>query len=192
MQRTERSNYLFVFLRSQNNAFDVGLMCRVLTHLAMKKSAHFREYWILIDGVIIMTSHSEMTRWLRRPKGSMVWVLLFAMPLAAPASPPGAERSGVPPPDARSILTRIAQTLSKAPHFSVVMNSSYDTVQPNGYKVEWNDVRKVALSRPDRLRIDTEQSDGEHSLILFDGKTITAFNESRQVYAQAPQPGELD
>src|SRR5262245_54066947 len=138
---------------------------------------------------IIMISHSEMIRWVCRLKGSMSWALLFGMALAAPAISPNAERTGVPPPDARSILTQMAQTLSKAPHLSVIINSSYDTVQPNGFKVEWNDIRKVVLSRPGQLRIDTEQSDGEHSLILFDGKTITAFDESRQVYAQAPQHG---
>jgi hypothetical protein len=122
----------------------------------------------------------------------MSWILLLAMPMGALAAAPSAAKSGAPPPDARGILTRMAQALSKAPHFSVVIHSSYDTVQPNGYKVEWNDVRKVVLSRPDRMRIDTEQSDGVHSLILFDGKAITAFDESRQVYAQAPQPGGLD
>ena len=58
--------------------------------------------------------------------------------------------------------------------------------------MEWNEIRKVTLSRPDRLRVDMERSDGARSLILFDGKNITTFDERANVYAQAPQPGGID
>jgi len=50
----------------------------------------------------------------------------------------------------------------------------------------------VTLSRPDRLRIDSERSDGARSLVLFDGKEITTFDESGRAYAQTPQPGGVD
>jgi hypothetical protein len=86
----------------------------------------------------------------------------------------------------------MAEFLSKTPRMSVTVHAAYDTVQPNGYKVEWNEIRKVTLRRPDQLRIDAERSDGAHSLILFDGKNITTFYESSNVYAQAPQPGGVD
>jgi hypothetical protein len=86
----------------------------------------------------------------------------------------------------------MAEFLSKTSRMSVTVHGAYDAVQGNGYKVEWNEIRKVTLRRPDQLRIDTERSDGAHSLILFDGKKITTFDESRQVYAQAPQPGDVD
>lgn len=96
------------------------------------------------------------------------------------------------PPDAKAILMRMADFLSKAPRVSVTVHGAYDAVQPEGDKVEWNDLRKVTLSRPDRLRIDTERSDGARSLLVFDGKEITTFDESTRTYAQASHPGSVD
>jgi hypothetical protein len=52
-------------------------------------------------------------------------------------------------PDARAILLRMADFLSKAPHMSVTIHSSYDALQAEGDKVEWNDARNVTLSPPD-------------------------------------------
>src|SRR6185369_1395310 len=75
-----------------------------------------------------------------------------------------AEPAATGPPDAKAILTQMADFLSKAPRMSVTVHGAYDSVQPDGEKVEWNDVRKVSLIRPDRLRVDIERSDGKHSL----------------------------
>ena len=83
-----------------------------------------------------------------------------------------------PKPDARAIMMRMAEFLSKAQHMSVTVHGAYDALQPEGDKVKWNEVRTVTLSRPDHLRIDSERSDGARSLVLFDGKQITTFDES--------------
>jgi hypothetical protein len=95
-------------------------------------------------------------------------------------------------PDARQIMMRMADYLSKAPNWSVRVHSSYDAVQPDGAKVEWNDVRNVTLVRPDRLRVEGERSDGARTLMVFDGKQITTFDEASKVYAQAAHPGSVD
>jgi hypothetical protein len=95
-------------------------------------------------------------------------------------------------PDGRAVLMRMADYLAKSPAWSVTVHTAYDTVQPDGYKVEWNDMRKVTLRRPDRLRVESQRSDGARSLVVFDGKTITCFDESARVYAQTPHPGTLD
>jgi hypothetical protein len=100
--------------------------------------------------------------------------------------------AGEPPPDAKAILKRMADFLSKTPRMSLTVHASYDALQPEGDKVEWNDVRRVTLSRPDRLRIDTQRSDGARSLLVFDGKEITTFDESSRAYAQASHPGSVD
>src|SRR5439155_1399604 len=59
-------------------------------------------------------------------------------------------------------------------------------------KVEWNEVRTLTLSRPDRLRVESERSNGTRSVVIFDGKEISTFDESGRVYAQATQPGGVD
>jgi hypothetical protein len=74
----------------------------------------------------------------------------------------------------------------------VTAHTAYDAVQPDGFKVEWNEIRTVTLRRPDGLRVESERSDGARSLVLFDGKTITSFDESKRVYAQEKHPGTVD
>jgi len=95
-------------------------------------------------------------------------------------------------PDGRAVLMRMADYLAKSPAWSVTVHTAYDAVQRDGYKVEWNEIRKVTLRRPDRLRVESERSDGARSLLLFDGKTITSFDESGRVYAQALHPGTVN
>jgi hypothetical protein len=95
-------------------------------------------------------------------------------------------------PDGRAILMRMANYLAKSPAWSVTLHTSYDAVQPDGFKVEWNEMRTVTLQRPDRLRVESERSDGARSLVLFDGKTITSFDEKARVYAQQERQGSVD
>jgi hypothetical protein len=139
-----------------------------------------------------MKTRLESVRGLLNPTEWLARVFVLTMSVAAAAVPsatPSAREQG---PDAEAILSRMAEFLSKTPQMSVTVHGAYDAVQQDGSKVEWNEIRKVTLSRPDRLRIDSERSDGARSLILFDGKNITTFDESGQVYAQAPQSGGVD
>ena len=95
-------------------------------------------------------------------------------------------------PNGRAVLMRMADYLAKSPAWSVTIHTAYDAVQLDGYKVEWNDIRTVTLRRPDRLRVESQRSDGARSLVLFDGRTITSFDETARVYAQTLHPGSLN
>ena len=95
-------------------------------------------------------------------------------------------------PDGRAVLMRMADYLAKSSAWSVTVHTAYDAVQPDGFKIEWNGTRTVTLRRPDRLRVESERSDGACSLVLFDGKTITSFDEKGRVYAQEQHPGTVD
>src|SRR5215467_10551128 len=72
-------------------------------------------------------------------------------------------------PDGRAVLMRMADYLAKSRAWSVTAHTAYDAVQPDGYKVEWNEIRTINLRRPDGLRVESERSDGARSLVLFDG-----------------------
>ena len=104
----------------------------------------------------------------------------------------GAQAPAGSQPDARKILLGMAEFLGKAERLKVTAHSAYDTVQASGQKIEWNEVRTLTLSRPDRLRMETEKSNGARSLVVFDGKQISAFDEAGKLYAQAPQSGGVD
>jgi hypothetical protein len=93
---------------------------------------------------------------------------------------------------ASAILMRMADFLGGQQSFSVSVRSGYDAVQKSGQKVEFGDMRKVTLSRPDRLRMEGERSDGVKTVTVFSGKEIVLIDETRNVYATAPQPGGLD
>lgn len=120
--------------------------------------------------------------------------LAFAAALVATCSTSHlAEAAGqVTPEMARKRLLEAAETLGKAKTYSVEIDSTYDAVQPSGQKVEFGDSREVLVRRPDRLRIDVERSDGETSVVQFDGKVITVATTGENIYAQAERAGTLD
>ena len=93
---------------------------------------------------------------------------------------------------ASAILMRMAEFLGGTQRFSVSVRGGYDAVQKSGQKIEYNEMRKVTLSRPDRLRVEGERSDGAKKLIVFNGKEIVLIDAASNVYATAPQPGGLD
>ncbi|HEX7635968.1 MAG TPA: DUF2092 domain-containing protein [Noviherbaspirillum sp.] len=93
---------------------------------------------------------------------------------------------------AREILMRMARFLSTAPSFSVSLNTGYDAVQNSGQKIEFDERRKVIISRPDHLHAEAERSDGSKVSVVFTGKEIVLVDPTNNVYATAPQQGGLD
>ncbi len=110
-----------------------------------------------------------------------------------PAATPGpAAQVVAEPKEAKDILLRMAGYLAQAPRFSVNVQGNYDVVQGSGQKIEFGEMRKITVSRPNGLRVEAEHSDGEQHLVLYDGKNITVFSPSQNVYAQASKPGGID
>ena len=71
-----------------------------------------------------------------------------------------AQAPAASPPDARAILVGMAEFLAKTQAMSASVQGAYDAVQTSGLKVEWNVKGTVAVRRPDRLRAESEQSNG--------------------------------
>jgi hypothetical protein len=91
-----------------------------------------------------------------------------------------------------AILKNMSEFLAKAERFSVNIRDGYDAVQQSGQKVEFGEVRKVTVSRPDRLRIEVERSDGEKGLVVFNGKDLTVYSADKNVHATVSREGTLD
>jgi hypothetical protein len=128
---------------------------------------------------------------LQRPFKSFALVFLIGAASLALMSAAD-ETKAAKAPDGRAVLMRMADYLAKSPAWSVTVQTAYDAVQPDGFKVEWNGTRTVTVKRPNMLRVESVRSDGARSLVLFDGKTITSFDETAKVYAQKEHPGTLD
>ena len=94
--------------------------------------------------------------------------------------------------DAKKILMSMAEFLAKAPRFSVNLTGSFEVLQVSGQKIEFGENRKITVSRPNGLRVEVEHSDGEKHLVLYDGKEITTFSPTQNVYAQVSKPGGID
>lgn len=94
--------------------------------------------------------------------------------------------------DPEQLLSAMAEKMANTKQFSVTMHMGYDVVQESGQKIEFSEIRKVTIDRPNHLRSDVEQSDGDVSQFIYDGKRITLFSATENVYAQTDHPGDLN
>jgi hypothetical protein len=123
-------------------------------------------------------------------------VLVAALLLLAAAPVLAAKQKEAPAPtiDEKSmtILKKMGDFLGKAGKFTVTVRSTHDTVQESGQKIEFGRLLKYTISRPDRFRVDSQDSDGKKATVVFDGKTITAYGERQNVYSSAELTGTMD
>lgn len=112
------------------------------------------------------------------------------VPVPVPAAMPQAP--GPEPTEAKAILLRMANYLAQAQKLTFDMSDNYDTLQVSGQKIEFGEKRKIRLSRPNGLRVEIEESNSEKHVFTYDGKDMTVFNPSHNVYAQATITGGID
>jgi len=93
--------------------------------------------------------------------------------------------------DAQSLFMEMAEKLA-GNDFSVSMFMSYDAVQESGQKIEFSERRIITIMRPNHLRAVALQSDGDKHLLVFDGKVITLFSETENVYSRIEHAGTVD
>jgi hypothetical protein len=122
--------------------------------------------------------------------GWAVALLLMVAPISAQQTGPTDQNKSEQ--QAMAVVKRMADFLSQAQRFSVTEDIGFDAVQDSGQKIEFGETRKILLSRPDRLRIDSTKRDGAQDEVIFDGKDITVFNPKENVYATDVRPGTVD
>jgi hypothetical protein len=130
-----------------------------------------------------------------RPTRTVYFLLAVVFSVSLVFAPARAADPSVPPPgveDPRPYLDRMALFLSDARQFQTTVRMGYEVLQASGQKIEFSERRRITIARPDRLRVEIVKSSGEKGLVLFDGRTMTAYSETDQVYAQAEKPGSLD
>lgn len=143
------------------------------------------------------------TRWLVWP--ALLLSLMTAPAMGADQQSPGQQPASQQPTDdeqsaedapmdseALDALYLMADTLAQAQGFSVTVRAGFDVVQDNGQKITFGERRHVTLSRPDRLRIEAEESDGKKTSITYDGRAITVLNPDENVYGQVEKAGSID
>ena len=115
---------------------------------------------------------------------------------AAQSAPAAAQGGSAVQPaieeQAKLMMNRMADFLSKAQRFSTTVDIGFDVVQDSGEKIEFGETRKISVRRPDHVHIETTKRDGSMSGFVFDGQQIAVFNVQDKVYATVPKPGTVD
>jgi hypothetical protein len=113
----------------------------------------------------------------------MIPMLIFSALLAG--APVSAQQTG--PADAqkseeqaKAIMKRMANFLSQAKGFSVMVDTGFDTLQEFGQKLEFGETRQIVLIRPDRLRVDATKRDGSKKVISMKSRFILRRKTSMQ------------
>jgi len=93
---------------------------------------------------------------------------------------------------AQTILQRMADLLKQTKQYAVTLDSEYDVVQKSGEKIEFGEIRKLTVVRPNRIRIDIETRDGRKGMLNYDGQDIVIFDAQDNTFASARKPADLD
>jgi hypothetical protein len=131
-------------------------------------------------------------KWFVVPGAFFVTALFAVFPLSPRAAGPPAVGDSVSKGPAMDQILRMANFLAQLKQFNVTVESGYDVVQESGQKVEFGERRRLTVARPNHFRVDVERSDGDKSVTVFDGKTITMFTPKSNLYATAEIPGDID
>jgi hypothetical protein len=94
--------------------------------------------------------------------------------------------------DAQSRLDGMATKLAGAEAFSVTIDMTYDVLQASGQQIQFGERREVRVRRPNHLRIDSHQSDGDIVRLIYDGQLLTLFHQNQNVYSQVDHEGNID
>lgn len=123
---------------------------------------------------------------------TLALVVALACCIGAVATARAQTPAAVTPGEAKALLMRMAQFIAETQSLSVDVRDSYDFYQQSGQKIEFSEARRITIVRPDRFRVEVEESNGDKSVVLFDGKELTMSSPNQNVYATSPKPGSID
>ncbi len=118
-------------------------------------------------------------------------VFIVGAPLALSIAASGAGASEAVDAQAQRLLQGMSDYLASAQEFSFHAEVSDDSVQTTGEKLEFGGAVKVAVRRPDRLRVNYDGDDGRRR-IFFDGNTLTMYDLEANLFADSAVPSNLD
>jgi hypothetical protein len=127
--------------------------------------------------------------------GALAWAAIAQEASApAPSAAPEASADSELDPEATEIAKRAFDFLRGQPRFSFRAETGYEVVQEDGSKLEFGSSKSYTVKRPESVRVETEQRDGDRRLTVFDGKTLTVSDPNRDVYAQVAfaEPRDID
>jgi hypothetical protein len=86
-------------------------------------------------------------------------------------------------PAAREVLKRAADFLRAQPRFAFSAEIAYEVLQDDGGLLEFGELRRYIVRRPDKVRIDAVRRAGGARNTYFDGERITVTTPDQNAYA---------
>ena len=116
--------------------------------------------------------------------------IIFLMPCQLPA----AAEEPVLTEDAAEIMARMTDFISAAPAFSFVSDTGREVLQKNGHMLEFGSQLTLAIQRPSKAIGRFESRNGDMSITVLDGETLSVYVAIDDIYAYdaTRQPGDID
>jgi hypothetical protein len=95
---------------------------------------------------------------------------------------------------ASQIMARMTDFISEAPAFSLVSDTGHEVTQKNGQVLEFGSHLTLTIQRPSQASGRFESRNGDISIIVLDGKTLSVYGAIEDVdfYDATRQPGDID
>jgi len=137
----------------------------------------------------------RMKRRIQLRRGSIAAGLGAALVLGAmagvvtPACTDSPQAAGISD-DTSAVLARMSKTLM-SPQFSFRSRTMRAYAGPNGELLHMVFATKTVVRRPDRMMADVTGDDGSTKM-LYDGKTLVAYNVDQKKYVSIPVPATIE
>jgi len=94
-------------------------------------------------------------------------------------------------PKAGEVLKQMCDYLKNLQQFSVQAEITEDVLLTSGQRIQYARGVEASVRRPDRFRAESV-GDSDNRQIVYDGKTITLMDRSKNLYTVIPAPPDLD
>jgi hypothetical protein len=136
----------------------------------------------------------EKRRTLYRQWGFLGAALVLSFCILAPAwSAEGPKKAEAPDiePKAGEVLRQMCDYLKNLQQFSVQAEITEDVRLTSGQRIQYGRRVEASVRRPDRFRAESV-GDTDNRQLVYDGKTITILDRSKNFYTTITAPPELD
>jgi hypothetical protein len=93
---------------------------------------------------------------------------------------------------ASALLEESASFLASQQKFAFEARTGFDVVQANGQPLAFFETRKSLVRRPDHLRVEIDEADGDERIFRYDGKLVSIELPGENAYVAVEKPGTID
>lgn len=94
--------------------------------------------------------------------------------------------------EALVILKKATDYITGLKHFTIKVLDTKDVVQASGQKIQFTSTIEVAVRRPNQLFGSWVRDDGTIRQFLYNGKTVTIYEDAENVFGQIQAPDTID